>query len=545
MIDVLLYGMLELSLGVQAPVDNPYDPAAVVVDVEVLQPNGDSQRWPAYFDGETWRWRHRPTQLGEHSAVLSVDGEDTERFVFHVEPSEHPGPALPDGYGFRHADGSPFVPLGLNLGWSAGGGTEDYARWFAALEAHGGNFARIWFTHFSDQDPEWPELGSMDPQASDNIDVILDLAREHGILVMPVLWQHSELESSMWSSWDGNPYNEANGGPCADSSCFFEDPRALAFQDAYLRYCVARWGAHPAVIAWEVMNELDGIVGVDSDVTAGWAAAHAETIRALEGGLHPVSYSYSLPPQAVDDQSWEAADFVQIHSYLLSDVEPVSQGVAAGLERYGGPVLVGEWGLDWFGNGDREDLEGLAWHNASWAALASGSAGNAMSWWWDDHIEPDDLWWRLEGLAAVIEGLDIPAMAPVEASVSDEDLLVLARSDGRRSLAWVHVSDHSPPSPDTGTVAGASLVLDGRPARARFLDTRDGAQIGADVVACDGLIALPDITGDIAVLTDTEGLSCDEPPQGCGCGAPPASRVALGGLVLALPLVGIRRRRGE
>jgi len=312
MLDVLLYGMLELSLGLELEVDNPYDPGEVVVDVELTRPDGGVVLHPAYFDGEDWRWRYRPTVEGEHSGLILVDGEAVESLTFHVEPSVEPGPIRPDGHGFRHADGAPFVALGLNLGWSAGGGTDDYERWFGELAAHGGTFARVWFTHFTDQDPEWPELGRMDPEASANIDTILDLAEAHGVLLMPVLWQHSELESSMWSSWDGNPYNAANGGPCADSACFFEDPEALALQGAYLRYCVARWGAHPAVGAWEVMNEIDGIVGVESDVTAAWAAAHAETLRDLEDGLHPVSFSYSLPPHAVSDQVWDGADFTLI-----------------------------------------------------------------------------------------------------------------------------------------------------------------------------------------------------------------------------------------
>lgn len=543
MYDVLLYGMLELALGLEHEVDNPYDPAEIVVDVEVAGPEGESRTWPAYFDGQAWMFRYRPLNQGEHSAVILQDGEAVGSFVFHVEPSSAPGPIVPDGWGFRHADGSAFVPLGLNLGWSAGGGTDDYARWFGELEAHGGSFARIWFTHFTDQDPEWPVLGRMDPEAGANLDTILDLALEHGILLMPVLWQHSELESSMWSSWDGNPYNVANGGPCADSACFFEDPEALSHQQAFLRYCVARWGAHPALAAWEVMNELDGVVGVGSDVTAAWAAQHAETIRGLEGALHPVSFSYSLPPQAVEGQAWEGADFTQIHSYLLSDVEPVITGVAASLEDHGGPVLVGEWGLDWFGNSDREDREGLAWHNASWAALASGSAGNALTWWWDDHVEPDDLWWRLEGLAAVSAELDLPAMGPVGATVSDDDLEVFARSDGDVTLAWVHVVDHTVPEPDEDSVIDATLVIDGTPAGVTYMSTRDGSQIGAHMVFCDGVIGLPLITGDVAVLIEADGFSCDEPEPGCGCAARPSGRGLAIGLLVGL--LGLSRRRRQ
>ncbi len=545
MYDVLLYGLLELALDLDHQAENPWDPDEVVVDVEIARPDGLAQTWPAYHDGEGWRLRYRPTVRGEHSALILLNGEAAGSFVFHVEHSADPGPIQPDGWGFRHADGTPFVPLGLNLGWSVGGGTADYQRWFGEIEEHGGNFARIWFTHFCDQDPEWPQLGHMDPEASANIDTILDLAHEHGVLLMPVLWQHSELESSMWSSWDSNPYNQVNGGPCADSACFFEDPEALALQYAYLRYCVARWGAHPALAAWEVMNEIDGIVGVESDVTAAWAEAWAETIRELEGGLHPVSFSYSLPPQVVDDQVWAGADFTQVHSYLLSDVEPVTQGVAASLERYGGPVLVGEWGLDWFGNSDREDAEGLAWHNASWAALASGSAGNALTWWWDDHVEPDDLWWRLEGLAAVSAGLDLPAMGPVSASVSDGDLEVYARSDGDVTLAWVHVIDHTVPDPDDEPVSGATLEIDGKSAGVTFHSTEDGTQTGARSVACDGVIDLPEFVGDLAVILEADGFSCDEPDpvSGCGCASGSPGRGLGLGLGLLVGLLGLSRRR--
>ena len=543
MLDVLLYGMLELALDIEHGADNPYDPLQVLVDVELARPDGTAQRWPAYYDGQGWMFRYRALQPGEYSARILLNEADAGGFVFHVEPSGDPGPIRVDGWGFRHLDGAPFVPLGLNLGWSAGGGVDDYERWFSELEEHGGSFARIWFTHFTDQDPEWPALGTMDTGASGNIDAILDAAWDHGVLLMPVLWQHSELESSMWSSWDGNPYNSANGGPCADSACFFEDEQALAHQAAFLRYAVARWGAHPALAAWEIMNELDGVVGVDSDVTAAWAGLHAETLRALEDSLHPVSFSYSLPPQAVDGQRWEGADFTQVHSYLLSDVEPVVQGVAASLERYEGPVLVGEWGLDWFGNGDRDDREGLAWHNASWAAVASGSAGNALTWWWDDHVEPDDLWWRLQGLATITRGLDLPAMAPTAVTVSDADLEAFGRSDGDVTLVWVHVTEHTVPDPDEGAVVGATIVLDGAPAGVRFFDTRTGEATGGATLACDGVVHLPEITGDLAVVLDADGFSCDEPSEGCGCAA--QARPKTPGLVALLGLLGlsVRRRR--
>ena len=84
MYDVLLYGMLELALGLEHEVDNPYDPAEIVVDVEVAGPEGESRTWPAYFDGQAWMFRYRPLNQGEHSAVILQDGEAGVGFPFHV-----------------------------------------------------------------------------------------------------------------------------------------------------------------------------------------------------------------------------------------------------------------------------------------------------------------------------------------------------------------------------------------------------------------------------------------------------------------------------
>jgi len=535
MIEVALYGLLQVPLAVDREVANPYDPAEIAVGAQITDPDGRTWDWPAFYDGEAWLLRYQPQQTGEHHVEVRVDGEAAGSFDFRVHPGRSHGPLSADGYGFRHADGTPFVAVGLNLGWSAGGGTDDYARWFSEVEAAGGTFVRVWITHFTGQDPEWPDLGRMDPNAGDEVDRILDLAGEHGVTVMLVLWQHSELQSAAWSSWEANPYNADNGGPCTDSLCFFVDPTARALQDRLVRYAVARWGAHPALAAWEVINEADGIQGVMASTVASWAASHAGAIRALEAGLHPVSWSYTLPAQVDAGQVWEGADFTQVHSYLLSDVGPVAGGVSTALGRWPEPVLVGEWGLDWSGDLDRADTEGLAWHNANWTALAAGSAGTALTWWWDNHVEPDDLWYRMTGPATVAAGLDLPAMAPVEVAIDDPDLEGYGRSDGETALLWVHDVDWTVGRAEPVPIGGARLSLDGLPEGCATLydtvtgdvvDTRDPAEGGLD---------LPEVRGDVAVVLDVHPCAG---PTACGCRTVEPGAV---GVLLVLPVIGFRR----
>ncbi len=527
MLTAVLFGMLDVVLAVGGGAANPHDPDEVAVEVRVRPPDLPERSWPAFWDGEAWRWRYRPLESGVQAGEVIVNGEVVDTLSFSVEAGDLAGPIRPDGHGFRYADGSAFVPLGLNLGWSAGEGAADYDRWFSRLAGAGGSFARVWLTHISDQDPEWAKAGRMEPGAAARVDALLDRALDHGILVMPVLWQHSELESAHWSSWDDSSYNAANGGPCGDSRCFFTDPAAQRLQDRLLRYAVARWGAHPALAAWEVMNEVDAIRGVEPATAAAWAARQADTLRALEGGLHPVSWSYAVSAQIAYEQPWAGADFAQLHCYLASDVVAVAGGVAATLEATTPPVLVGEWGLDWLGNLDREDTTGLAWHNANWAALASGAAGNALTWWWDNHVEPDDLWWRLEGPAALVGDLDLPSLAPVPVVVEGTNVEALARASGSAALVWLHDPRCTVPEPVCPEREGLAFRLPALPdSRARFHDSSTGDLVG-EAEQCGGApVAVPPFSGDVVALLEVAACGGEPEPEpdpepgpegGCSC----------------------------
>lgn len=545
MFDAALYGLLDVALGVSPAVENPYDPDEVTVDVRLVSDGGDEVRWPAFWDGEAWRLRWRPPAEGGWHAVVEVDGVDAEAFDVEVVDEGLPGPLVVDGHGFRHVDGAAFVPVGLNLGWSAGGGAQDYARWFAAMSAEGGTFARVWFTHFSGQDPEWDDLGRMDLDDSAELDAILDAAHAEGVLVLPVLWQHSELEADNWSSWDENPYNAANGGPCADSLCFFEDEAARTLQRRLTRYAVARWGGHPALAGWEVMNELDLVEGVTGDVAAAWAADVAEDLRALEGDLHPITWSYALLPYLDTDQAWAGADYRQMHSYLYADVDPVVLGVAAAHAQGGDAVLVGEWGLDFLGDLDRADTAGLAWHNATWAALAAGSMGGALAWWWNDHIEPNDLWHVLRGPAVAVARVDLPALAPTEATLDEDDLEVYARAGDGEVLGWVHDPASTPPEASDERWEAVTLELPGvGPMDLAWLDPWTG-EVLEEANTCGGAVEVPPFAGDLAftgVAVDCapgeEVVEADDGACGCGGGGP----AGVVGIALAMGMA--RRRRG-
>jgi hypothetical protein len=77
-------------------------------------------------------------------------------------------------------------------------------------------------------------------------------------------------------------------------------------------------------------------------------------------------------------------DFAMYHSYGQPDP---ALGLAARIrsfrERYGKPVMVGEFGVDWQGWDHADDpfLRGM--RQGVWAGVFGGSVGTSMSWWWE------------------------------------------------------------------------------------------------------------------------------------------------------------------
>jgi hypothetical protein len=53
------------------------------------------------------------------------------------------------------------------------------------------------------------------------------------------------------------------------------------------------------------------------------------------------------------------------------------------LQRYGKPVMIGEFGTDWRGWNRTNDLYLRGWREGIWGGALGGSVGTAMSWYWE------------------------------------------------------------------------------------------------------------------------------------------------------------------
>ena len=513
--------LIEVAVYLDHSPANPYDPAVVDVGAEVAGPDG-TRRIDAFWfqdyqavpgeSGEVlvpagdphFRIRFRPEVPGHYTFTVHATDASGTGLADPVGMDVGPAPfrgfvrRVPGTARLAWSSGEPFVPFGLNLGWVGPGGTADYAYYFAKMAKWGLNWSRVWMTHFDATALEWSSgddgaycgVGCYNLKAAWRVDRILDSAAQNGVAVQLVLQQHSQFETGMWSSWAQNPWNAANGGPLQSSAEFFTDPGTIEGFDRRLRYLVARYAHSPGLLAWELWNEMDLIEGTNPQVVAEWCRQRAMRLRSLDPYHRPVTTSYAEPGFEGSKQDWafDGYDLVQLHTYLPMYWETLELA-AAFLTRFGKPVIVAEFGIDFLGEQNQKDPLGVHLHNAQLLASLSGFAGGAMSWWWDTYVDERDLWGSIAGpaqalLAAGVEGFS----SALEGATADADALVVraAASDApdgsRGAIAWVHDrrSEWDQPdwTPEPWTGVRLALPLPCDVASVRFFDTWTGAPVG-------------------------------------------------------------------
>lgn len=454
------YGLLEFTVPVERQYENPYDPDEVSVTALFDPPGSDSAlSMPGFYiqpyeqvcaencaaeelvtlDQPEWRVRFTPTIVGRWTYVVDVRDRDGVRTVrqgvFQVINSETPGfiRTSENSRYFAFENGAPYFPIGQNLGWSweESGGIFAFERWLDRLSAAGANYARVnvdvpWFIGL-----DWPgPAGNYDSaqQAAWRLDTILTMAEARGIYLQLTLIWHQAFATynappvslpddtprpDTSTDWRNSPYNLANGGPLDRPSAVFHDATARALLRQRLRYIVARWGYSPHIFAWEIVDSIDGILGYTPVRARPWLEDMVSFVRQTDPYDHLITAGSYDPAAKV----WNLAplDFIQVSYYQNRPLEDSTDQITGALNAISRadnnrPVLLSEFSLNpWFAPSE-DDPTGVHIRNTIWAAAFSGSAGSAMSWWWNSYIDRADLYHLYTPLA--LFSRDIPWTAP-------------------------------------------------------------------------------------------------------------------------------------
>jgi hypothetical protein len=325
-----------------APVTNlTPNPFTRDIWVKVTTPSGKVLNVPAYYaDGGLYAIHLRPEETGTYhfgAVAESTRGKHTDDLVVSlVTPADIHNTArtrLPgilinpkEPRQFMRSDGIPYLPVGSNLAWATGSSGDRlayYGQAFRDFSKANLNWMRVWMAHWDGLNLDWlpadmgpsPRPGFISEQVAENWDQILDDAEENGVYVQMVLQHHGQFTSFNDSNWAENPWNAANpGGFLKSPADFFTDPNAAVITLVKYRYIVARWGWSPAIVAWELFNEVHWTDafrnGHEADV-AHWHNTMATYIRSIDVYGHLITTS----TENLDSPIYDKMDYYQPHLY--------------------------------------------------------------------------------------------------------------------------------------------------------------------------------------------------------------------------------------
>ena len=533
---------LTIVLDPSIKVSNPFDPDEVDLQVRFQSPDKMVAlvNVLAFWDGPNgWRVRFTPRNSGQWQAT-AILRTPTQRFTsspLYIDVAQSPPtlptpktpptlPTLPPPAGFiglhpqnprylavhtAQGETRTFFPIGLNLGWASSldSTLNDYERWFDTLHANGGNTARLWMSSWA-FGLEWDDTGLGDyTRRLDRarlLDRVIEMAEARGIYLIVVLINHGAFSTDTNPEWARNPYNAANGGPCATPAEFVTNAHARELFKRRLRYIAARWAYSPHILAWEWWNEVE-LTRIETATLKPWLQEMSVTLREFDPYQHLSTISYAGDG---DPAIWSMPeiDLIQRHEYNIGDpkwFKPVSDINA--LQRIPKkiikPVLIGEFGYS--PDGERNTAAGqlgIHFHNSLWASAFNGFAGGALYWWWDTLVEPANLWPHYQGFAQFLQGIDLAKTSPVSATIDSPFATVLARKTPDGAILWVRNNGYSQTlaqsrfliSRSTGEtfafvvppLKNVNLILTGLPDgsyRIQWIETLTGNPISADTVA--------------------------------------------------------------
>lgn len=523
-----VYEKLELVADIDAIFSNPYDPADIRVDGRFTSPSGKAVVVPGFYyreftntngnvtptDNWSWRVRFTPTEAGEWQyQVLATTLKGIKRSevgTFTATESDHRGFVRVDPRNPRYFvfdDGTPYYPIGENMGWSTGNPLTDYPVWLDKLQAAGGNFIRVWMASWG-FGIEWVDTGLGNYDRRQNrayqLDQLMNMAAERDMYIMLSLLNHGAFNTTTNPEWDQNPYNAANGGPCAEPTCFATDPQAIKFWNQRLRYIAARWGYSPNIMAWEWWNEVNWTGLVNPDILVPWMERSAAYLASLDPYDHLITHSGS---PVDNEQVWglDSIDFTQNHLYNMTNLPlTFNQNIPEWLEAYPDkPFLMGEFGSS--SGGESSDKQGVTLHLGIWSAPMNGAAGSAMTWWWDNYIDPLNLYDHFSGLAAFLDSEDLAAQQwqPASASIAEPAKAnVYGLQSDDSALLWVVNTDYSEQYLQTGATKAlrdAMRQQNNSPAAYSFEDDVNGWALSGDWAAGKDVTQSSDLATDGAL----------------------------------------------
>ncbi len=442
--------------------------------------------------------------------------ENKAKGFIHIEKTQNRN--------FIYEDGTPFVPIGENIGWYTSGTRKNYNfdYYFKKLKEHKANTARIFACHWQST-LVWNDSGILDfsnrLDKAYSMDKIIEQAQQNDIKLILSLFYHCPFvveKGEPWQLWDSNPFNVQNGGYLKEPIEFFTNPQAIEDTKKLIRYMVARWGYSQNILNWELFNEISWVTGFTPEISDNWHREMANYIKSIDPFSHIVASSSAKFDDSIN--ALPELDYINIHAYDLNSYS----GEVVKLQRemykkYKKPVLMEEAsprGTNGIAN-YTTDSKGMFLHEANWAGVMGFGIGGGLTWWWNDYVDLYNFYYRYTPIAKYVElmPIDFVKMPSLNASdfTSSKDIAdAVGFKDSKRAYIWTYDMTSNYKKVYSNNFEGFTLTLKDMEKgkyKVAFFDTFKGEVISSMEIEESDLslvINYPKWSRDIALIVEKQ-----------------------------------------
>lgn len=359
------FGVYEATITSDEKFENPFTEAQV--RAKFTGPDQKSVELDGfYFQENQWKARFVPGKPGAWTYTLELKGKGEPKSVsgsFECVASKSHGfvrISKRNPYRFEYDDGTPFYPIGQQVGWGIGPtpgfDAEDDGQWkktdretfmkaftgatnLMRSQLGCGTSAGVALQILTGKDG----VDRYDFENSAKLDESCKTLKQYGWAQIMIPFQ----DMSLWG--DG----KTAFGSVRDLTTYktLASPHLPAI-DRYLRYVVARWSAY--VDVWELYNE-------DSYSPSDYLAHLAKVVREADPYAHPIMTNYERPTEP-----W--CEIISVHEYMGNPANEVPGHLSkefARLKSYNKPVLYTEFG----NQASLGNVDDVKWRVAYWTAF--------------------------------------------------------------------------------------------------------------------------------------------------------------------------------
>lgn len=477
---VKVYEKFELTFELDRDYENPFDSQVANVLGHFRSADGRRITVPGFFyqdyrrtlteegyeklipvGAPCWKVRFSASQPGDYDYFVEVNDawgqlrSRAAKFTVLPDPEQRGLVRISeqDPRYFEYENGQFYFPTGINM--RDGGdhaerqkGTYDFDYFLSLFADQGLNFVRTWMCgwwagiEWSDQyHSRYDGLSRYSMYNAWRLDYAVDLAESLGINLEITLNSHGQFRRDKFDAeWQYNPYSVKNGGFLASPAMFFTSERARQMIQRRNRYIAARWGYSPAIMAWDLVNEVDLVEGYNQAEVAAWHREMAQHLKSVDQHDRLIT-SHICLYWSYGTELWDLPEiqYIQADAYWKRDKEEGMNECWKSRQQYDKPFLFIEYGPQTADLPISEDRWQRDFRTGMWVSNMIPSAAPGQFWYhreWDEY----KLYRYQKGLSAYNAGEDRrgAGLKTVSATASSPRVTVQAMSNGQMAYLYVY-----------------------------------------------------------------------------------------------------------